>query len=68
MANARAIIQKTTANGPWAYSFSSDAEALLQDTIVNNVASASAAIDAIKALVPNVPGVLTRITISIQTV
>lgn len=64
MSNAVAVIARSTNNGPFIYSFSVDG--VMQNAAVN-VATAGAALDAIKPLVVALPGALQKVTIQVVT-
>jgi len=67
MAKAHAIIYKVLSPAGWAYTF--DRIDLLDAGIDNNgtEANANAALDAIKPLILNLPGSLSKVTLVIDT-
>jgi hypothetical protein len=62
MSVAKAVIHRSVSNGPFIYEFEVDGTV---QTAAINVASAGAAIDAIKALVGALPGTITRIGVTV---
>lgn len=60
---ARAVIKRTTNNGPYIYEFAPDGVNV--ENAATGVANANAAIDAIKPLVAALPGQIQRITITV---
>jgi hypothetical protein len=60
MAIGRAVISRSANNGPFIYSFEIDGD--IQNAAVN-VATISAALDAVKPLIATLPGAVQKLTI-----